>query len=117
MWSSFAFLLRRHPVLTGAFALALVAVLFFAVRLTVATIYWADPAHREQPIEGWMTPRYVAMSWDVPPETIARALSLPEKDGFGRISLDRIATERGIPLDTLVAMIEDEIAAEKARQR
>jgi hypothetical protein len=74
-----------------------VAALFFAVRLTVFTIYWSDPAHRDQAVEGWMTPGYVARSWDVDPEVIRAALP-PPPDGTPdrRPTLDAIAG-RGRP--------------------
>jgi hypothetical protein len=50
--SALAYLWRHHrPALIGL-TLALVAALFFAVRLTVFTIYWSDPAHRDQADRG-----------------------------------------------------------------
>ncbi len=36
-----------------AFVLALAVTLFFAVRLALFTLYWQDPAHRNEPIAGW----------------------------------------------------------------
>ncbi len=52
-----------------------------------------------------MTPRYVALSWDVPPEDIIGALS---------ITRDELAKERGIPVETLAADLEAAIAAFRA---
>ena len=40
--------LRRHPVLSLAFALALGLTLFFAGRFVAQAVYWSDPAHRNQ---------------------------------------------------------------------
>jgi hypothetical protein len=56
---------RRHPVLTTGFVLAVVAMLAFAVRFGVQVVYWSTAAHQNQQLEGWMTPRYIARSWQV----------------------------------------------------
>jgi hypothetical protein len=108
-----AYLWRHHrPALIG-FRLALAVALVFAVRLTVFTIYWSDPAHREQPVAGWMTPGYVARSWDVPPEVIRAALPVLPEAGR-RPTLAQIAEAEGIPLPDLIAGIEAAIAGARA---
>jgi len=86
------------------FALAAVAVVFFAVRMLVFTVYWADPAHRAGPIEGWMTPAMLARTRHIPPEAVARALGLG-RDVPRRTTLAEIAAERGVPLQALIAEI------------
>lgn len=91
-------------------ALAIAAV--FAVRLTIFTIYWADPAHRNQQIEGWMTPGYVARSWDVPPEVLRAALPpLPDARPGSHPTLARIAAAEGIALPELIARLQATINA------
>ena len=111
--SALAYLWRHHrPALIGL-ALALAVAVFFAVRLTIFTIYWSDPAHRDQQIEGWMTPGYVARSWDVEPDLIRAALPPPPPGGpepRGRTTLDRIAEGAGLPLAEVIAGIEAAIA-------
>ncbi|MGB5557208.1 MAG: hypothetical protein WBN04_04250 [Paracoccaceae bacterium] len=105
---------RRHPVLSAGFALALAVTLFFAVRATVFAVYWADPAHRNQALEGWMTPRYVALSWHTPPEVIGTALKL-QRDGAGRrITLHQIARDRGVPVEVLLQDLRAAIGAFRA---
>lgn len=104
---------RRHPFLTTGFAAALALTLFFGVRTALFAIYWADPAHRDQALQGWMTPRYVAMSWDVPRDVMERVLAPLARPG-DRPTLDRIAAENGISLDELTARIEAAIAAHRA---
>ncbi len=103
-------LLRAHPVLAPAFVLAAALTAMFLVRTVVFTIYWADPAHRDRQIEPWMTPRYVAYSWDLEPETVARALGLPApgrgRPWLPRRNLGEIARESGVPLAELAARIE-----------
>lgn len=116
MISSIAQLFRRHPILSTGFLLALVVCLVFAFRTIAFAVYWADPAHRNQPIAGWMPPRYVAHSWQVPPEVVAQALNLPAEQRGRHMPLEEIAREQGIDMDTLRARLEAAIAAYHASQ-
>lgn len=109
------FLWRHHRAALIAMGLALGVAGFFAVRLTVFTIYWADPAHQEQRIEGWMTPGYVARSWEVDPEVIRAALPTPQEDRTGtRPTLAQIAEGQGIALPDLIAALDAAIAGARA---
>ncbi|MEC3862055.1 hypothetical protein VK792_12235 [Mesobacterium sp. TK19101] len=106
---------KRHKPLLLAFVLAVATTGFFAVKLVIATVYWSDPAHRDQHIEGWMTPGYIAHSWNVPPEVIGTELGLQPGGTPKRITLDDIARERGVAVDTLIQQIEAAIAASRGR--
>jgi hypothetical protein len=107
------YLWRHHRIALIGLGLALAVALVFAVRLTVFTIYWADPAHRQQPVAGWMTPGYIARSLDLPPEVIRAALpALPEAGT--RPTLDQIAEGAGIPLPDVIAGIEAAIAGARS---
>ncbi len=95
----------RAPWLSIAFVLALALTVFFGVRMTRTAIYWADPRHTDQAIAGWMSPGYVAMSWSIPRDAMVEMIG--QQPGNGRPQpLDRIAAERGRPLETLIAEIE-----------
>lgn len=99
----------HHRAALVVFVLALIVTLLLAVRTTVFTVYWLDPAHRDQPLAGWMTPRYVAHSYAVPP----KALGLPPP-GPGdpwHITLDQIAARNGETLKALNARISAAVAA------
>ena len=99
--------IRKHVLLSGAFVLAISLTLFFLTRFIVSTTVWSDPELREQPVAGWMTPRYVAKSWSVPPEVVADALEL-EMDGTGRrVTFEEIAASRGEDLEDLLLTLED----------
>jgi len=101
---------RRAPVLTLALVAALAFTAFFAARLTLDTLYWTDPERADVPIQGWMTPRFVAHSWTVPPDLVAATLGL-ERDGEGRrVTLAKLAKERGVPVDMLITDLETAIA-------
>jgi hypothetical protein len=105
-------LARRAPGLAGALAVALLIAAVFGLRLANGALTWqdvpADPA-----IAGWMTPRYVVRSWDVPPDLVAGALDL-ERDGIGRrVTLTALAEERGVPPAVLIDALETAIAAHR----
>ena len=92
---------RRHRRLVQTlFVLAFLAAVLFAVRFTVAWVYWSDPARVDQDIAEWMTPGYVARSWSVPHEVVLDALGAVP-DGERRRSLGRIAEDRGESFEEL----------------
>ncbi len=118
MMARLRLLWRDHRLLMLGFVLALAVSLFFAGRMAMFAVYWADPAHRNQPVAGWMTPRYVAHSWKVPPRVVGAALSLaPPGDGGRPQTLAEIADQRGLSTAEAVATVEAAIAAHRAAHR
>lgn len=101
------------PVATVVLVVALSASVLFGVRAVGNWVYWNDPKHIDQPIMGWMTPHYVANSWDVPRRVMIEALALGDKDPKGR-NLKRLAEAQGIPLEELIARIETAIDTHRA---
>lgn len=104
---------RSRSLLALAFAVALALTLFFAVQ----ALHHAGaigPA-ADAPIEGWMTPRYVSLSWDLPREVVAETLG--GELGSGPRSLAALAEERGVPVEALVDDLETAIAAYRAGAR
>lgn len=112
MTQTLKLLWRDNKVLLAGFVLALAVMLFFALRTAMFWIYWADPAHRNQTIEPWMTPRYIAHSWDVPPPVVGDALGL--EPGGPRITMADVAAREGIGFETLVARVMAAILAHRA---
>ncbi|WP_439154122.1 hypothetical protein [Yoonia sp.] len=103
-----------RKALKALLVLAVIGMVFFALRLTMATSVWHTPSGPQDPIAGWMTPRYVAKSWDVPPEIVSQALAL-EMDGSGRkVTLSELATEQDTDVATLIADLGAAIAAYRA---
>jgi len=98
------------------FGMASAATVFFAVRSVLFFVYWSDPAHRDQPIEGWMTPRYVVQSWQLPPEVMIDALGEGPMPGKRR-TLAEIAASQGISFDELGIRIEDAAKAFRDGQK
>lgn len=105
---------KRHAILCLALAFALVLTGAFLVQFTVSVAHWSDPASIDQPIAGWMTPRYVARSWDVPAEVVAGALGI-ERDGSGRrTTLSEIAARQGRNVDDLISELDVAIRTSRA---
>lgn len=104
--------LHHRSVLIAFFAV-LCAVLFFGAKTITSAIYWMDPAHQDQDIAPWMTPRYVAHSYQLPPEVLGPALFLDKDAQPHRMSLGKIAADNGMTLEDLQMRID--AAAEKWR--
>ena len=100
--------MTRRLALSLVLVLALVAAGAFAIGLARSAGGWGDaPAAPE----GWMTPRYIARAWDLPPEEVAKALGLA-MDGTGRrVTLQDLASDRGVPLAEILAALSPVIAA------
>lgn len=101
------------PVATTVLGLALALVLVFGLRLALWSLFGPPPVALDQPIAGWMTPRFVAMSWRIPPEVVGDALDLVRGEGRPG-NLDQIARDRGVPVEDLIAELEAAIAAHRA---
>ncbi len=104
---------RRAALL--AFGLALAALGYFGVKTVSSTLYWMDPAHQNQPLAGWMTPRYVAQSYDLPRDALRPALFIDLDAPPRRISLATIAAQNGITIADLQARIDAAAATHASR--
>ncbi len=111
-----AHLWAQHRKAVLAFVAALLLMLFFAIRTISATLYWMDPAKQDQALAGWMTPRYVAQSYQLPPDVLGPALFLGAEAAPRRRSLDRIAAENGVTLAELQERVEAAAAVWRASQ-
>lgn len=100
----------HHRLAFLAFLAAAAVMLFFTVRLVIFTVYWADPMHRNQPPEPWMTPGYIAHSWGLDPDTVIAALGVVPRPGE-RPTLEQIAKDRGVPVEVVIAEVAALLAA------
>lgn len=115
----FMSILRRHPVAFPAFLLALCLTVVFAVRLAVFTLYWADPDHRAQAPQPWMTPRYIAHSWDLDPKDVAQTIGMDapiDELWKKRPTLTQIAKTRGVPVEIVINEINTLLDSQGLRQ-
>ncbi|MCC1492045.1 hypothetical protein [Cognatishimia sp. F0-27] len=102
------------PVATVILILSVGAAVVFGARATLFWIKRPPVAEREQAVAPWMTPRYVARSWGVPPAVIADAINAPRPPPDGPMSLRQLAEMRGIPTEQIIA--ETEAAIRDFRQ-
>jgi hypothetical protein len=106
--------LRRHPRLMSAAILMSLLALFFAGRFVTSAIYWSQ--HRNEPIKAWMTVGYIGRSWDLHPRAIDDAAGLP-KPGDHPYTLQEIADQRGVPVETIIEQVEDTVAKMLAERK
>lgn len=97
----FVTLKQHHPWMFFAILLVFAAVVFFVIRLAVFSIYWMDPAHRHQPLQPWMTPGYIARSYDIPRDDVLHVL-MPDKQNVSKMTLDQIAQARETDVATVI---------------
>lgn len=102
------------PVATVLLVLALAATLLFGLRSVLLWHDRHDRIVREQPVAAWMTPGYVAHSWQLPRQVVIETLALDPKAGPPRETLADLAEERGVPVDSLIAELEAAIARHRA---
>lgn len=101
----------HHRILLTAFLTVLFVIVFFGIKTFSAMIYWQDPAHQNQDIEPWMTPRYIARSYRLPPEILGPVLFLEDGMPIRRISVGRIAADNDLTMKELQARIDEAAAA------
>ena len=87
---------------------ALVLTLFFGARFLLHFMWLNDPGHADPDLEGWMRPRFVAMSYDIPRDVLAEALEIGPPGTDRRrepMTMADIAAAQGVDLDTLTARV------------
>ncbi|WP_278924374.1 hypothetical protein [Pseudophaeobacter profundi] len=84
------------------------ATVCFTVRGVVQFVYWSDPAHRDQTLEPWMPIGFVARSYGVEREALARALELPP-ESLRSLSLQDLAEMRGKGFEDMFREVETAI--------
>ncbi|MBI1217162.1 MAG: hypothetical protein GC186_01330 [Rhodobacteraceae bacterium] len=85
----------------------------FGGRAVYLAIYWSDPAHVAQTLEPWMTPRYVARSYQVDLHGLTAALGLAVKPG-DRPTLEALARHEGLSFADYAAKVRQAIDTVRA---
>jgi hypothetical protein len=102
--------IKNNKIPLGILGVSIVAFAYFSSGFVANLVYFADPRHQNQPLEGWMTPRYVGMSYDLPPNILDDVMELrPKVDK--RKPLTKVVEDMGITLSELNKRI---IAAQEA---
>lgn len=108
------FLWAHHRAALLTFCAIFCVAGYFGFNAIVAAIYWNDPRHRDQPLAAWMTPRYVAQSYDIPPDVLGPALFFQPDDPPRRRRLEHIAAANGVTLRVLQQRVTEATAAFRA---
>ena len=117
MWHRIRDIWTHHKLAVAALLVVLVLAGVFATRTVSQMVYWSDPAKLDQPLQGWMTPRYVGRSYRVPPQIVQQAFALDRPSVTRRVSLDTIAGDLGVTLDELQRRLDAAVADHRATGR
>ena len=82
-----------RKVLVVILLIALMGAGFFTLNSVRRAVYWADPAHRDQAPEAWMTLGYIERSPRLPPRSLGPMLGI---EHAGHQSLKQIAAARSL---------------------
>ena len=93
---------QRLALLIAIVALSLAG--FFAFNFLAEWVYFNDPMHQNQTLEGWMTMHYVSLSYKLPPPVVAEALQATDYRGQG-LRLSEISALTNLSLDDMHALV------------
>jgi hypothetical protein len=117
MWHRIKDIWTHHKPAVVALLIIITVAGVFGTRSISQMIYWSNPAKLDQPLQGWMTPRYVGRSYDVPPDVVQRAFDLETPSVPRRMSLDAIMEEHDVTLEELQARLDTAVAAYRLTHR
>ncbi|WP_114011363.1 hypothetical protein [Cohaesibacter intestini] len=100
MLNALRYFWKEQPLALSAFLLAMAFLVFFGARFVLHFIYFHDPVHRNQALEPWMSPKYVGMSYQLPPEIIREVMQLDRFEGK-RVTIKKVAEGLDISLEEL----------------
>ena len=86
------------------FITSLVAAIILSSTMLADAIYFNDPSHKDIQLEGWMTPRYICLSYGLPRGVVFDLLDVDE-DSPGPRRVDHLAENIGVSLDELTEMM------------
>lgn len=100
---------RENWILLGLFMLATVVALWFALQFVLQFLYFHDPRNKDVDLKGWMTPRYVVMTYDLPRSLVIETLGLTDPPQRGR-RLRQIAQDLGLSMEELTVRVREAAA-------
>ena len=59
-----------------------------------------------EPVQAWMTVRYVGKSWGLNPRMISATSGLPEPVHGHPLTLAEVAQQRGVPVEDVIREVE-----------
>ena len=102
---------RADRPVAAAFLVALALAGFFGFRAVDRAVFWMDTDHHRMPPEPWMTLGFIERSWDLPPRSLRDVVLPAGDDGPRHRPLARIARDRGVPVEQVIADISAVLAS------
>ena len=91
---------------------------WFAVGVISDLVYFSDSQHQAPPLESWMTPRYVGLSWDLPRPVVAEIFGLDISEGppqpGQRPRVGDLAQAQGLTLEEMTEKVRRTATALRA---
>lgn len=118
MIKALRYFFEHHKIALFGFLGALLCALYFGISMAADFIYFNDPRHQNEALKAWMTPRYVSMSYRVPPKELKQILNIESMHGR-KNTMQAIATRKGIELSELEEIVHEgaEDYHERERER
>ncbi len=104
----------QNLLLVGSAIISLAVVIWVVGSLALDFIHFNDPRHQDRALKGWMTPRYVVMSYDLPRPLVLELLQLERGE---RKMMRDIADEMGMTIDELTRIVRDAAARYRETKR
>ncbi len=106
--------IRKNWLLVGLTLATLLVILWFGSRLVMDFIFFNDPRNVDVDLKGWMTPRFVVLTYDLPRDYVAEILELESEDRGKR--LRHVADDLGLTLEELTQKVRDAAETYRASQ-
>lgn len=104
----------KHWLSLSGFLISAGLALYFGFTFLADAIYFNDTRHKDSDLQGWMTPRYVMLSYDVTMPLILEVLRLDESALGKGLRLEDIISEQNSTLEELTESVR--AAAETYRE-
>jgi len=88
-----------------------IATVLIASTYLAQAIYFDDPKHQNVTLRAWMTPRYIAYSYDVPRRVVMRTLEIADEEDDHPRRMGVSAQRLGLSLPELTEKLRADIAA------
>ncbi|MEH6726190.1 MAG: hypothetical protein V7703_08525 [Hyphomicrobiales bacterium] len=96
----------QNKLIVGIAAASFFALVYFAGSFVAKLIYFNDPSHQNEALQAWMTPYYVALSYDLPRDTIKEIFEFT--DGFdGPKRMSFVAERLDVSLEELTEKVRE----------
>lgn len=103
---------QTHKLLVIAFAVALTLTLGFGIRaaMFVPRLHFKMPNAAEQPVQAWMTPKFIVHTYDMPGPVVGEVLGIDRGTNPDQ-PISAIAKARGVDPTTLTIPMDAAIKA------